>query len=194
MAQLRLMACADLHGSTQRALSLAKRAKNAEVHAVVCAGDFSIFGAVWKEAIAPLVLAERRLLCIPGNHEPPGLMAQVVETFPWVIDLDDAGLRLGEFVLLGFGAVGLDKPGWEPELQLSELKTLAGEAPRSVLISHIPPHTAGETEKLLWAWCEELQPALMICGHVHRNAGKKFSIGDTRVACVGNRGEVLELD
>jgi len=71
MAQLRLMACADLHGSTQRALSLAKRAKNAEVHAVVCEGDFSIFGAVWKEAIAPLVLGEGIPLFPQGTLELP---------------------------------------------------------------------------------------------------------------------------
>ncbi len=190
---LKLLAFADLHGSTTRALSLAKTARDAEVHGLICAGDFSNLGGAWKEAIAPLILSERKLVCIPGNHEPPGLMADVVETFPWVIDLDGNGMRLGPFVLLGFGAVGLDHPGWDPEPALAELEELAGEAESSVLISHVPPATAGMTERLLWQFCERVAPTMVICGHVHRQEGRRFSIGATEVVCVGRRGEIVEI-
>lgn len=190
---LRLLAFADTHGSTPRGLKLARKAVEADVHGVVCAGDFSNLGGAWEEAIAPLILSERKLVCVPGNHEYEGLMEKVVETFPWVIDLDMKGMLLGPHLLMGFGAVGLDHPGWEPEAKLAELEELAVQGEQVVLISHVPPDTKGRTEHLLWQWCERVQPAVVICGHVHRQAGKRFRIGRTRVVCVGHQGEIVSV-
>lgn len=188
------MAFADLHGRVPRGLAIARRALEAEVHATVCAGDFSNMGGAWKEGIAPLIRSGRKLLCVPGNHEPPGLMADVVATFPWVIDLDRTSLALGPFRIAGLGAAGFDRDGFDPVAALAAVTGSLDAGSPWILVSHIPPNDRSETGALLTALCEGTRPpTALICGHAHRQAGRRWRVGETDVFCVGDRGTLVEV-
>lgn len=193
---LRLLAFSDTHGSLARSRRLARRAEAEGVHGVVSAGDFSTFGDRWQEGIAPLVESGRKLLAVAGNHEPVGLMARVVEAFPWVVDLEMSGLRIGELALVGLGAAGYPGEAFEARDPLGQVGALAEAlgGRRLVVVSHLPPEgRAGSFEAAFGAWIEARQPELVICGHVHRWEGRELMIGGCRVACVGRTGSVIEL-
>lgn len=198
--RLRLMAFSDTHSSTRYGMAVAQQAARAEVHAVVCAGDFSTMGDGWDAGIAPLVYSGRKLLAVSGNHERPGIMERVLEAFPWVIDLEATPVELGPFTVAGFGAAAMNVGPWEPGARLRDLaEHLMGrpQGPgRLVLVTHVPPamnHHGGETEEEVRRFVEAVEPELVIAGHVHRAEGHREAIGPTQVACVGPRGALLEL-
>jgi Icc-related predicted phosphoesterase len=91
---------------------------------------------------------------------------------------------------------------WSYDLTEDEGRQLLADCPPgAVIVSHSPPHgavdesSAGQSlgSVALREAIERLNPALVVCGHIHDCSGQSANIGNTPVVNAGPHGMVWEL-
>lgn len=190
-------AVADLHWSGRGEVRLPDLS---DVDLTVLAGDLTNYGddAAVKRLLTPFLLAAPRLLAVCGNtdrveHE------QVLEEVG--IALDRKALHVGPVRFVGLsGALPFGGCPYErSEEDFAEACRQAGEAlagvdgsAPTVLVSHQPPYgtrcdwTRGRHtgSRAVRAFVEELQPDLVLTGHIHECRGEDV-IGRSRIVNPG---------
>ncbi|RMD65953.1 hypothetical protein D6817_05100 [Candidatus Pacearchaeota archaeon] len=199
-SSLRILAAADLHGDSDIANYLARKAEKEKVDLVVLCGD--VLGWVETQGlIKPFKEKGKRVLIVPGNHES-------FATIDFVASLYDARNLHGYAVIYNgvgfFGAGGADLgPGTITEEQLMETLEKAHSmlqgVRKKVMITHMHPRgsksefsgVAG-SESIRKA-IKRFKPDLHIHGHIHEAGGIEEIIETTKVVNVSKRGKVIEI-
>ena len=184
---MRVLALADKRPPLDPALM----ATQMGAEAVLCLGDLD---RAWIEPLASLRLPR---LGVHGNHDPPGLLAELD-----VDDLHGRRTRLGAFTVAGFE--GCVRYGRSVAHQYSQRQAsrLARHLPAAdVLLCHCPPLGVNDDpddpahvgfEGLL-DWVQRHRPRHLLHGHTHPAPGELVaSVGDTRVHWISG-ARVLEL-
>lgn len=191
---MRLLSLGDLHGRVGWTEELASRARSADV--LILCGDLTSFGGVDDVRV---VLEDLSYYCdsifaIAGNCDSEEIEEHLTERG---ISLHGRGVRLDDSVAL-CGVSGSNRTPFRTPFEFTDEELSSAlqsgwnqieSAPVRIIVHHAPPHkTKCDRTRFgihvgvrgLKAFCEQNQPELVICGHIHEARGID-SIGSTMV-------------
>lgn len=201
---MRLLAVADLHGREERMRAVTRMMAEEAPDAVVVAGDLAP-GRRLVAALEALDALGRPVYLVRGNCEGGGFDAAVAR-YPNLTRLTAVPITRGGIHLLGLGGT-LPLPFasriiWNEAALLATLPPPAGS---TILVVHPPPH--GLLDGVLGCfhagsrgiarWIERHRPKLVLCGHIHEQAGVAAMESTTVVNCAVGRyggGALIEMD
>lgn len=195
---MKLLFFADIHNDESAVDEIIDRVKKEKIDFLVCAGDLSEFGVGLKKLAKKLSNAAP-LYILPGNHEDDGEIEELDSKIKNVHDLHLKAIHLGDVLLLGCGGGGFSHkhaPFEECKKYFKEELRKFKDSRKAVLVTHAPPYKTkmdlimGEHTGViaLKKFIEKEELGLVICGHLHENAGKKEIINDTIVTNPGKKG------
>jgi Icc-related predicted phosphoesterase len=186
---VRVLALADKRPPLDPALM----AEQMGVDAVVCLGDLD---RAWIEPLASLRGVPR--IGVHGNHDEPGLLAEVE-----VLDLMGKRTALGGHTFAGFEGCVRYGAGGPFHYTQKQAAKLARKLPGAdVLITHCPPRGINDDPDDpahvgfdgLLDWVTEHRPRHVLHGHTHPVGGQVMSrFGDTHVHWVSG-ARLIVLD
>jgi len=197
---MKILAFVDLHGDTSFLKKIVKRAQKDDIDLVVCAGDFSVFETGAGYVLKQLNSIGKPVLLIPGNHEVPETTKMAEKEFENIIDLHEKSWQKDNYLFLGYGTGGFAKTDPRFRKVAREWRRKLKDE-KIIMVLHGPPHgtkldeVMGEQvgNKDFTMGIKRLIPKLVICGHIHENAGKIDFIGKTQVINPGYEGMVIEI-
>jgi Icc-related predicted phosphoesterase len=197
---MKILVFSDIHGDI-RALERVL-AQAADLY--IAAGDLSTFGHGLERCGEMLQGLGERLWVLPGNHERHEQTHALCGRFGF-FDFHRQMRSLGSVHWAGLGysnPTPFDTPGEYSEEEIAEaLVAFEGFQPL-YLIVHFPPHGTQLDEvspgrhagsRSLRKWIERVQPAYLLCGHIHECSGRSERLGATHCVNVGKAGYLLKL-
>lgn len=176
---MRIYAVADIHGKPSRIKCIQKNVAEYRPDVLVVAGDITTFkggpGVIKRlDNLSLPVLAVRGNTDLPGIH---GLLNNFSNTL--CLHLKEHMIDGIQFVGIG-GTIPLpfrSQVGFFEERVLKKLSSLVDQ--KSVVVAHPPPwgildkafNRFHAGSKGLYCFIRKYQPRLLLCGHIHENAG-----------------------
>lgn len=192
---MKILAFSDNHASFGFSRKIIEESKG--VDALLSAGDFTHFGQFWEEFLDKIASLNLPLYLVSGNHELSSnsdFLKQASERYSFVRDLENRVILLGDTQF--FGCSYLDsEEGISFFTGLSREKT-------SVFVTHCPPSgcLSARNQKgqdggssLVREFVEEVQPDLVLCGHIHDPMERESVIGESRIINLACRCRVFEF-
>lgn len=188
---MELVAASDIHGDYLMVRRFGMAALSLGASAIIIAGDI---GPNTKRTLSYLSQLEIPIYAILGNDDSP-TDVYILEDTSYVINIDGDCIDIGPVEIIGIsgnaglGLLSLDEKKIESKLRKAFSKT----SKPVILVSHIPPFRVldlatrysqrGEHigSKVLRRIIEQYKPALCICGHVHKDGGKRAFLNGTEV-------------
>lgn len=181
---MRILGVADIHGAHRRIADMMKQVGDIDI--LLLAGDLTTNGTA-RDARAVLDAAGPsgpRVYAVAGNMDPQPVEAMLAAEGRSLhgrgIILDDVGFC----GLSGAPLSPLHTPNELPEAELASHLAAAWEGVRAarwkVLVSHAPPAGTGVDmltngmhvgSSAVRTFCDEQQPDLVLCGHIHEARG-----------------------
>ncbi len=203
---MKILAASDIHGDKSALEKLVKKAKKEDVDMVVLCGDLTLFEEDLTGIIGPLKELNKKVILIPGNHETFSAVEFLAKQYkPGVYNLHGRSMKL--YNEIGFFGVGGSNTGifQTTEKETSELLEKAHkpieDAKHKIMITHTPPHNTKIDalwehvgSKAIREKIEEIQPDVVLCGHIHETFGKSEKIGNTTVINVGKDGVIIDIE
>ncbi|MGV8162745.1 MAG: metallophosphoesterase family protein [Candidatus Nanoarchaeia archaeon] len=197
---MRILAFTDLHEDYEYVEELERKAKNVDL--IICAGDITVFGDNFEQAISFLDKFGKKVLLIHGNHECPIEMKLLCEKTKNVIFIHKNFYKMNDVVIMGYGGGGFVREEEEFKEVEELFSSLTKENRRSILMTHGPPHKtkldnmyddyyAGT--KTYRRFIEKHQPTLAVSGHIHETFKVVDKIGRTILVNPGPGGAIIEL-
>jgi len=200
----KVLAVSDTHGDNKKINELADLAEKEKVDLVVLAGDFSKdHEEIPENVIGPFLKNNRRVVFVPGNHDTMSTTYFLSELYK-VKHLHGKATMYGDIGFFGCGFANIGPNAITEEDILYQLKQSFKEikdAKTKIMITHSHP-SGTKMEKLTKIMpgsvavrkaIEELNPDLVICGHVHEGEGIEEMIGKSRVINVAKSGKIIEF-
>lgn len=189
---MRILAFSDLHLDAGAADAILEAADNADL--ILGVGDFAVRRKGLQEYMARLAPLEAKAIYVAGNNESVDEMCAATNATV----LHGQAVERGGLRIAGIGgAVPPLPPGvpWDSyDLTEDQAGTLLSDIQGcDILISHSPPYGVADRHSALGplgshairAAAENLQPHLLLCGHIHDCWGEEGRIGACRVINLG---------
>ena len=198
--KLRILAAADLHGSSSIAEKLAEKAEKNKVDLVVLAGD--IHGMFEGErVIEPFKKRHQKVIFVPGNWDT-SLEVSMLKDIHKIKNIDGYYVNYN-----GVDIIGVGNPDFDLSLENKKIfdkikknfDRIRAKDNRKILVSHM--HAKGtkaefsgiKGSKILREAIERFKPDVFISAHIHEAEGIEEKIGKTKVVQVGRSGKVIEI-
>ncbi|MEK6928393.1 MAG: metallophosphoesterase [Nanoarchaeota archaeon] len=200
--KLRILAASDLHGDSNLAKALAKKAEKEKVDLVVLCGD--ILG--WTETkniIKPFKDKNKKVLIIPGNHDSFATTDFIASLYG-IKNIHGYSIKYGNIGF--FGAGGAHMPFFPGNISEKELFNTLKKAhsnmkgiEKKIMVTHM--HPSGSLSefsgipgsKAITKAIKEFKPEILLHGHIHEASGFEQKIGSTIVINVGREGKIIEI-
>jgi len=194
---MRILAFTDIHADKRALQELGKRASKADI--VLCAGDISVFGMDLLDTLEIMNGWNKPLFFIHGNHEDDSIFKDVNKHYPNLHFVHAKEKQHENLAILGWGGGGFASEDHE----LAKFAKSIKPRPNRIMLFHGPPY--GTTTDWMDSWdeyrgnktyrtvIEELQPFLVVVGHLHENFGKHDKIGRSLVINPGPLGKLIEI-
>ncbi|MEL6682692.1 MAG: metallophosphoesterase [Pseudomonadota bacterium] len=189
---MKIVAASDLHLNVDCRTAVLQQAKHADL--VIVAGDFAQRREGLTEFMAPFETICEKGLFVPGNNETAEEL-RAATNVP-VLHGDIAQVSGVTFLEIGCAIPPLPPLPWG-SFDMTETEAegmLARVARADIVISHSPPlghcdyHDGLARHRgsaALLAYIEQVEPQLVLCGHVHDSWGARSQIGQTKIANLG---------
>ena len=212
---MKILAFVDTHGS-KKSLKIAQdKAKDADI--VICAGDLTVFEENLDSYLSELSKLGKPVLIVHGNHESEESMKKACSLFKNIVFLHKGVFELENYIVMGHGGGGFsdrDKDfekvskNFEKEIKDAQKKldkenkkNKTNKKLKTVLVLHAPPHDtkldyitgSHAGNKSYRKFIDDMQPTLVICGHLHENAGIDQQLGTTVIVNPGPKGVMIEI-
>ena len=139
---------------------------------------------------------------IHGNHEEEENLKKTCSNHPNITFIHKAVHHFDDYVFLGYGGGGFSNA--DPDFKNIAEKFFTNEVQgkrRIIMALHGPPHgtrvdrIGGEHtgDRNFRKFIDDIQPHLVICGHLHENAGKNERIGRTMIINPGPQGVIVDI-
>lgn len=196
--KLKILAAGDIHGNSDLAEKLAKRAEKEKVDLVILTGD--IVGLIeTKNIIKPFTERKEKVVFVPGNWDSPDT-AEFLSKMYGIKNLQDYYVKQDNVGIFGSGNAGtlhIDEKETFQTLKKNFQKIKDLE--KKIMVTHM--HARGTKSELsgfpgssgIRKAIKEFQPDLFISGHIHELEGIEEKIGKTRVINVGRKGKILYI-
>jgi uncharacterized protein len=174
---MRILACADIHGSQHRLNLFLDQITNHKPDLAVICGDLTQFGPA-ETATSILNQIPIRTIAVPGNIDTPDVSDGITRSNAENIDHRRILIDTTPFIGLG---------GRPPtHLATTLIETGSGRQPlgdlvdsHTILVTHVPPYKTVDRMSLgphggnkgLRRLIENNQPRLVLSGHIHENPG-----------------------
>jgi len=186
MANLRILACSDVHNSAKATNMIVRLAESGDYDALVIAGDFTTEGPVSfvRDFLRRISI---RVFAVPGNCD-------LVET---VEALEDSNASVhnvqAEFMGFRFFGFGGSIPGagmpFEVEEDIIERSLRSVAAHGGVMVTHMPALGFNDLTKSgrhagsegILRVANEFAPVLHVSGHIHESRGRIIAAKTTFV-------------
>jgi len=197
---MKVLCFVDLHGDKPLLKKLIKRAKDPDIDLVLMAGDLTNFEDGLRYFLKKLNSIGKKVLVIPGNHEGEDVLKKLVGDYDNLVDIHKRVVRVEDYVILGYGGGGfsLEDPvfrkiarKWYGEYQRDKVVLMLHGPPFGTDLDKLGKRHVGNKDYR--KFIERLKPKLVICGHLHENAGLKDKIGESQIIHPGWEGMVVEL-
>ncbi|HLD43453.1 MAG TPA: metallophosphoesterase [Candidatus Nanoarchaeia archaeon] len=200
---MKLLAFTDTHGSSKAINELAKRVKQDDPEALICAGDVSIFANNLKSILEKISSLGKICFIIHGNHETETEMKAACSGFESIIFLHRKSAAFKHCIFLGWGGGGFSTTDKEFErfIPKFEKEIRSNPGKKVILITHGPPYGT-KLDKLIGGYCgsksyraflEKNPVDLHICGHIHENEDKHDKVGHARILNPGPFGKIVVI-
>jgi hypothetical protein len=197
---MRVFIFSDIHGDVKRA----KEITGIGADVFILAGDVSDLRDGLDEMGDVLKPLGNALWVMPGNNEHESDVKQLCEKhgFQWFHDtlIEKEGYS---FFGLGYSNyTPFGTPGERSEDTIAKALEKAQGAKNLIIASHAPPYgtsvdlTRSGVHTGSRALCDFVikeEPIMVLCGHIHENAGKIGVLGKTTLFSVGKGGVLLDL-
>ncbi len=187
MRPLRILACSDIHGSSEALQMLLRAEQTSPYDLVVMCGDFTTFGTT-QFTTRVMSGFKTKVIAVPGNCDVPDTV-DVLEASG--SSVHNTQVEFGGRRFFGFGGAlpgGSDMP-FEVEEDIMErsLRSVAVEG--GVMVTHMPSYGMNDLTKSgkhggsrgLLRVAREFKPVLALSGHIHEAAGKTMTKDTTFV-------------
>lgn len=200
--EMKFLAFVDLHEDKKFLKNLVKRAESKDVDFLICAGDLTTWGRSLRFVLKQLNSIGKMVYLIPGNHETSEIMERVIPDYPHCRLFDRKSLEIGGYIFLGYGGGGFmaEDPNFR---KVAREWYGSHQGKKIVFVTHGPPYgTKADLAENRYvgnrdfrAFIERIKPKLVVCGHIHENAGTVDEVGEfkTKVVNPGWEGMVVEL-
>jgi Icc-related predicted phosphoesterase len=200
---LRLHLYSDLHGDQAACREIVRRAALADV--VVIAGDIGNLRVDLEGPIEVMRAIQTPVVLVPGNSESDEQLRELCTGWDSAVVLHGGGTTISGLIYYGLGGGIPPTPfgPWSWDFSEREADLLLADCPPGcILVTHSPPWGALDESspgrhlgsRAIRAAVERLTPRLVVCGHIHSNAGRHALIGSTPVVNAGPKGVEWELD
>lgn len=201
---MKLLVFVDIHGSPSALKRIEAIAKKENPDALICAGDITIFEQHIEQILAKLdsigASINKPVFIVHGNHESEEVMQVMCKRLKNVVFVHKKIIELGEYAVSGFGGGGFSLVDHDFEIWA---KSVAAElrGKKLIFLSHAPPYGTSldliyeehAGSKSLVRFIKQAGPAVVVCGHLHENAGRKDKLGKTLIVNPGAAGAIVEL-
>lgn len=191
----------DMHGSLDALEKIKEKGKNVDM--IICAGDISIFEADLDYLVMELSKIGKDIIMVHGNHEDEKNLRKVCDRYDNIHFLHKEKKKVGDVLFIGYGGGGFsfDDPELEEASSKMEKWIKKHDRGKVVVVVHGPPY--GTTvDKLkrghvgnisLREFIVKNKLDVVVCGHLHGNAGKKDKIEGTDIINPGPEGQIIEI-
>lgn len=197
------MAIGDIHGDRGLAKKLAEKAKKEKVDTIIIPGDITWLDQDTKDLIGPFIKANKKVLLIPGNHEPLTTIDFLSKTYPNTKNIHGYGVEEEGVGIFGAGYSHNTGPFLvkekEIEKALKEGHERVKNSTKKIMVTHAP-HEKGKAEfsgfpgsKAVRKAIEKFKPDLVLSGHIHEAGGIEEQIGKTRILNVARNPAIFEI-
>ncbi len=197
---MKILAFADNHGSPSEIAEVARKAKSKDVDLIVCLGDFTIFEHEIHYHLDLINNLPKKVLLIHGNHEDEDTLRYLSKKCKNIEFIHEESFETDVHIFIGYGGGGFAMHDKRFEEIMKKFKPKMKDK-KSIILLHGPPHG---TELDLLAegyvgnksyrkFIEEMQPHLVLCGHLHENFKKRDKIGKSIIINPGPEGELIEI-
>lgn len=200
---MRILAFVDLHCSEKALRMLRSKVKKEKPGIICCSGDISIVDRGTKLIARELNSMGKQVLIIPGNHEDETNLEKICMDYDNLYYLHKKYLTNNGVIFVGYGTGGFSKVdnSFKPIGENFSRLIKQNKDKKSVLLVHAPPYNT-KLDNIMGSSCGNKSfrdfivknaPSLVICGHLHENAGKEDYIGETRIINPGPDGMIIKL-
>lgn len=196
------MAVGDIHGDRGLVKKLAKKAKDEKVDIVILPGDLTWFDQSPTGLIGPFIKAKKKVLLIPGNHEPLATIDFLSQTYPDTKNIHGYGIKEGNLGIFGAGYAEVgpffvkDK---DIEKALKEGHEKIKGMKKTIMVTH-SHHKGSQSEfsgikgsKAIKKAIKKFQPNLVLSAHIHEAGGIEEQIGKTRIINVARKPVIFDI-
>ncbi len=196
---MKLLVIADVHGKYEMLQSIMDSVEGVDFDAVIAPGDFTDMFDIPSNfsqldvadiVIQKLLIPNKPLLCVPGNHDP----YEILDVFDdYGVNMHGKTRKVGGVVFGGWGGAVtpfntlLEPPEEETKVVLT--RVLSKVSGQWVLIAHSPPK--GTTLDMVKPKVHvgsgairdiilDKKPVLAITAHIHENSGTD-KVGDSTI-------------
>ena len=195
---MKLLLFVDLHANLKALDKIIKRAQKKDIDAVVCAGDFTIFGGSMKEFLLKFETIRKPFFIVSGNHEEGTEIKKMCKGMEYVKYIHNGKYRIGKYLFVGYSSDGFSHSDPLLDKNLEKFKSWIKNGDKVVVVTHAPPYNTN-LDDLGWGhvgnravkrFIRNMNPVLAICGHIHECVGEDI-LGDTRIINPGYKGKVV---
>lgn len=195
---MNIFAFTDTHFNEKVPKKLIDKAKDADV--IVCAGDFTNFGRNMDKIIKQFLDFNKPFVFVHGNHEEGENFSKYKE-YKNLKYIHKKGYVFGDYLFFGYGGGGFSERYHDLEEIIPKLKSKKGNK-KIIFVTHAPVYGTS-TDFLSWAghvgsksalkFVKELNPVLVLCGHIEENIGQIDNVGKTIIINPGDDGRLIEV-
>ena len=198
---MKIFAFTDNHADLDSISVVASSAKDVDLF--VCLGDITWFGQGMIEMLEAINNLPKPVILLHGNHEYLPELQETAKKFKNITVTHKEMHIIGEYTFLSFGGDGFSRRDPEFEKAAEKFKKKITNNKKTILLLHGPPfetnldvpfanyHSGSESYR---TFIEEVQPCLVLCGHIHECEGVSDYINDSLVMNPGIYGERIDLD
>jgi len=193
----------DVHCSEAACHALVDKSRDVDL--VIGAGDLAHVRRGLDISISILKAIDKPTVLVPGNNESERELQDAIAYWDAAIVLHGSGTEVSDIPVYGIGGGIPVTPfgDWSYDFSECEARAMLSDLPSgAILVSHSPPKglvdvsssgvslgSASVREAIV-----EKHPLLVVCGHIHENAGRHAMLGRTPVVNAGPGGIVWNLD
>ena len=197
-----ILAIGDIHGDSTLMKKLAKQAKDENVDIVIIPGDITWLDQSTKNLIGPFIQAHKKVLLIPGNHEPLSTIDFLSQAYPNTKNIHGYGIKENNLGIFGAGYAEAG-PFWVPDKEIFNALKKGHEKikdmKKKIMVVH--SHHAGSKaefsgfrgSKSVEKAINEFKPDLVLTSHIHEAGGIEEQIGKTRIINVSRKPVIFEI-
>ena len=199
---MKILAAGCIHSNSTLIDSLAEQAEKENVDLVVMCGDFTYFDELPPYLIKPFKDLGKKIVIIPGNHETKQT-ADFLASFYGISNVDGKYVVYDDVAFFGCGGANMPTNMVSDNgliYTLRETNRKIKNVKKKVMLTHLHPSglkmdkvLPNSGSKGLRRIVEEIQPDLLICGHIHENFGNMDVIDNTVVVNPGPDGKIIEI-